>query len=502
MAGCRFWNEKCQRTGTVQDAGAAIEPASNFARFWSAPGLWRFSDSFSVTMSLWPATFVELARLCACSYHRFVSDSQFDAIVIGGGPGGSSVATFLARAGKRVLVLEKEVFPRFHIGESLLPCNQTILRDMGLMPALQAAGFPKKYGAQFHLGNGSIGTRFVFRQGKFNREPETIQVERATFDHILLKHARSSGADVREGWSVQRFATDSDGVNVEARGPDGAVRTFRGAFLVDASGRGNVTGNQEGTRVMHPQWKKVALFGHFTGVELDPGEAGGDTVIVRLPNKWFWIIPISAEKTSVGLVIDKDEFMAEGGEPEEIFQRWADASPPVQKRMKNATLVGDWQTTSDFSYYNRRLVGERLLRVGDAAGFMDPIFSAGVFLAMWSGRLAAEAIEQSLARGETGGRRFARYERRVRRGLMFYWRVVKHYYTTPFMELFLHPREHMNLFSAVIGLLAGYFEGSWSLRWRIEYFFMLVKIQGRWPIVPRVSFAPAKAIAPKASHAR
>ena len=419
-----------------------------------------------------------------------MQSTDYDALIIGCGPGGSSAATFLAREGKRVLVLEKEVFPRFHIGESLLPANHTIFREMGVLPKLYDAGFLRKLGARFELSNASVGTRFVFREGRFNPEPEAIHVERSLFDHVLLKHARSTGADVREGWTVQRFTADADGVNVEARSPDNQVHNFRASFLIDASGRGNVTGNLEGLRIIHPKHKKLAVFGQFANLNLPPVQDRTDTIIVRLPDKWFWIIPLSAEKTSVGLVIDKDEFAQSSGTPEEIFRRWVDASSAVKERMTGARLLNTMQTTSDFSYYNRRLTGNRLLRVGDAAGFMDPIFSAGVFLAMWSGKLSAETVLDAIKRGEPGGRGFARYEKRVGRGLRFYWRVVENYYTTPFMELFLQPRNHLDLPSAVIAVLSGEVEGSWAMRWRVEYFFWLVKLQSRWPLVPRVSFAP------------
>jgi len=419
-----------------------------------------------------------------------MAPEQFDVIVIGGGPGGSSSSTFLAKAGRKVLVLEKEIFPRFHIGESLLPYNRGIFEELGLTETLNQQGFPRKFGAQFYIANGSKSVKFVFGHGVFTRETETIQVERAHFDHILLKNARAKGADVREGWTVTRFEEKADGVEVQATAPDGQTHHFRAAFLIDASGRGNMTGNQEGIRVVHPHLKKLAVFGHFKNVRRDSGKESGDTIIVRLENKWFWIIPVSAEKTSVGCVMDQAEFAARKESPQQIFESIWKSSPVLRDRMERAELVSAFQTTSDFSYYNKRYVGKRLLRVGDAAGFMDPIFSAGVFLAMYSGRLASRTINDLLS---SGGRRstarLSAYENRLRRSMHFYWEMVHKFYTTPFLEVFFEPRERFLMASAVNAALAGELEGGWNLRWRMHLFFLVVKAQERWRFLPRISFA-------------
>lgn len=418
-----------------------------------------------------------------------MSDAIYDAVIIGGGPGGSSTASFLARAGCRVLVLEKERFPRFHIGESLLPYNRKLFEEMGVLPLLEKEGFPLKTGAQFHVGNGSKCLKLIFRNGRYTRESTAFQVERSRFDDLLLRHARDSGAEVLEGVAVSRFDNRApDRVAVEARDEDGRVRRFEGRFLVDASGRGNVTGNQQGLRVVHPHLKKLAVFGHFAGVRLDPGRAAGDTIIVRLENKWFWIIPLSTQKVSVGCVMDQAEFTALKQPPDRVFNDIVRSSPVMRERMQEARLVNAIQTTGDFSYRNRRFVCRRLVRVGDAAGFMDPIFSAGVYLACYSGKVAAAAVAESVKRGDDGAARLRAYERRVQRAMQLYWEMVEGFYTRPWIEVFFEPRDKFNLPSAVTALLAGELEGGWRIRWRMRLFFWIVKIHSRWPILPRIGF--------------
>jgi FADH2-dependent halogenase len=357
---------------------------------------------------------------------------------------------------------------------------------MGVLPELEAAGFPKKYGAQFHLGNGRKIMRFIFAEGRMTRETQAFQVERAKFDQILLKHAARSGAETREEWTVSRFQVEKDSAWVEASG-GGVTERFTAPFIIDASGRANLTGNQEGLRVVHPRLKKLAVFSHFSGVWRQSGPRYDDIVVVRLHNKWFWLIPLAADRVSVGCVMDQAEFQEKKASPAEVFESIWRSSPEMVKRMGQSQPLAPIQTTADFSYYNRRLAGPRLVRVGDAAGFMDPIFSAGVYLAMYSGRLAARNILESLAAGDNGAVRFKKYEKRIWSSMRFYWRMVELFYTTPFVEVLMQPREKFLIQSAVNAALAGEVENPWHLRWRLGLFFGIVRLQ-RWiPILPRLN---------------
>jgi len=418
-----------------------------------------------------------------------VRDKRYDAVVIGGGPGGSSAGTYLALAGKKVLIVEKEVFPRFHIGESLLPNNQSLLRELGVMEALEKSGFPRKYGAQFHLGNSSKSVKVLFRQGKFNREHQAFQVERALFDEILLRNAESKGAVVMEGTTVTKAENDRLGVRVAVNDRQGNVGSYEADYLIDASGRGNFTGLRDGLRRNHPHLKKLAVFAHYSGVRLDEGDRAGDTVVVRAEREWFWLIPIGPTKTSVGGVLDGQVYREMGLKPAEALQKLIAECPEMRERMKDATPLIPAQMTSDYSYQNRQLTGNRLLRVGDATGFIDPIFSSGVYLAMSSGKRAANAILDVMNGRRSERQAFASYEKRVLRAISFYNKMVDHFYTQPFMEVLLEPRKEIfSLVDAVNGALAGNLDDKWCIRWRMHLFYRLVRLQGKKPVLPRISF--------------
>jgi len=406
----------------------------------------------------------------------------WDVIIIGGGPAGATAAATLRQAGRSVLVLEKSKFPRFHIGESLLPYNRAIFDELGVWPKIQAAGFMVKRGAQFWMGNGLMHTRLDFSRGSFTEFPEAIQVERAKFDDILLRHAESLGAEVLEEAMVTEHRIEKDRVAVKFRAKDGAEQEVQAAFLMDASGLGNFTANRENLRDYYPGHKKIAIFGHYSGVQMPTGQEQGDILIIRRENSWFWMIPLANDKTSVGLVLDQADFKALKQEPQQVFDDAVLSTRAVQERMINAQVITQGHVLSDFSYTNRKLVSKRLVRVGDASGFIDPIFSSGVMLAMSSGQQGAQVVAAAVAAGKSLTFAMKRYEWTTRRHVGRFWMFIEKFYTKHFAQLFFQPSNKCRMLCAINCALAGRTQMTFGTWWRLRLFFALVWIQKRYPL--------------------
>ncbi len=411
-----------------------------------------------------------------------MSQKNWDVIVIGGGPAGATAAATLRQAGRTVLVLEKAKFPRFHIGESLLPYNRAIFDELGVWPKIQAAGFMVKRGAQFWMGDGSMRTRLDFSKGSFTEFPESIQVERAKFDDILLRHAEELGAEVQEEAIVTEHRVEKERVTVKYRAKDGSDHEVQAAFLMDASGLGNFTANKEGLRDYYPGHKKIAIFGHYSGVQMSEGAEKGDILIIRRENSWFWMIPLEDNKTSVGLVLDQADFKALKQEPQQVFDEAVLNTRAVQERMINAQVITQGHVLTDFSYTNRKLVSDRLVRVGDAAGFIDPIFSSGVMLAMSSAQAGAQAVQAALSAGKAMTFGMKRYEWSTRRHVSRFWMFIEKFYTKHFAQLFFQPNNKFRLLCAINCALAGRTQMTFGTWWRLRLFFTLVWIQKRFPL--------------------
>ncbi len=413
-------------------------------------------------------------------------DPITDVLIIGGGPAGSTAATMLAKAGRQVLVLEKEKFPRFHVGESLLPYNRQIFDELGVWPKLESAGFMKKRGAQFLMGNGSHGIRLDFSKGSFNKYCEAIHVERSKFDEILMAHARESGAEVHEGCQVLEYRVGTDDVAIRYRDADGAEQEVRSRFIIDASGLSNLTANRDSLREYYPGHKKVAIFGHFAGLDMPQGDEKGDILIVRRENSWFWLIPLEDNKTSAGLVLDRADFQKLGKDVEKIFRDAVLDTPAVRDRFARAEPLSPLHAVMDFSYRNGRLVEPRLVRVGDASGFLDPVFSSGVMLAMASARQGARAVDEALSKGAALTAGMRAYEKTNRRCIALYWEFIENFYTLPFAQVFFQPTSRLRMVSAISSVLAGSTDLSFAVWWRLRAFFLIAWLNRHLPVVKRI----------------
>jgi len=417
---------------------------------------------------------------------------MYDVAIIGGGPAGSTTAALLARAGRRVIVFEREKFPRFHIGESLLPFSMKAFTRLDLHEKFLRAGFLKKFGGEIIGACSENGTKFYFKDGYRSQTDHSYQVTRGDFDKVLLDHAVECGAEVHEETSVDRVEFLNEGVDLDVRS-DGSPRSIRAHYVIDASGRTSVLGRQFQIKKTYDHLQKLSIFAHYDGVWRAEGIDGTLTVLIRAIDRWFWLIPLTAERTSVGVVLDSEIFRKSKLSPEDFLEQALAEQPVIAKRMINARRVSQVYVEADFSYRSARLHGDRWLLAGDAAGFIDPIFSSGVFLAVFSGELAADALNEVLDHPRKAKRLFPQYERAVNRGMDVYLRFVNAWYTKEFIEVFLAPRNVLGLVPAVNAVLGGNVGSSFPIRWRMWVFYFLVWLQRHHPIAPKLALVPKKA---------
>jgi flavin-dependent dehydrogenase len=424
------------------------------------------------------------------------SPSIYDVLVVGAGPAGASAAIRTRQAGLRTLLVEKLEFPRFRIGESLLPQGNHLLREIGVWPKLERAGFVDKFGARFLLGTdpSAPAKAVLFANGLVPGLEKSFQVDRARFDAILLDHAREVGAEVRTATTVRAISDPLDGLHtatLESAGGD--TTTVAARYVIDAGGRDQFFPSALKNDLDPPTLsRRIALYNHFRGVPRAAGPSGGDTVIVRLAEGWFWLIPLDEERTSVGLVTTIDAFKAAGLSPAEYFDRVVAAAPVLRELLAGAGPTMPFHVTADYSYYRRDLAAGRLILTGDAGGFLDPIFSSGVYVATYSAKLAAALIVRAHRQNRPFHRAEAlRYTRHLKKHTSVFHRLITAFYDENSFAVFMCQRPPFDLACGLTSIVAGHARLTWPLWWRFHLFLLVCRLQRHKPLVPPLPLAAA-----------
>lgn len=383
-------------------------------------------------------------------------NDRSDALVIGGGPAGTTIATLLKEKGWRVTLFEQDHHPRFHIGESLLPLNLPILAQLGVLDAVRQIGIVK-YAAEFTPGHSADRCQpFYFSNAVDRSHPYAFQVRRSEFDEILFRNCVASGVDAREGIRV-RDVTFRPGQThlVETVDDQGNRQTWETRFVVDASGRDTLLARKLGLKRKNGQHQSAAIFAHFDNVVRRPGRDEGNISIYWFDHGWIWMIPLRDGVMSVGAVCWPEYLKTRTTSPEEFLWQTVKLCPPVWDRMRDATLVDKARATGNYSYRSTRMYGDGYLLVGDAFAFIDPVFSSGVMLAMTGGTIGAEAVNAYLRDPASSHRLFQQYQRRMMRGIrILSWFIYR--FTSPALQqLFMAPRDMFRIEQAIISVLAG-----------------------------------------------
>jgi flavin-dependent dehydrogenase len=405
----------------------------------------------------------------------------FDVVILGGGPGGATAAGLLARAGRRVLVLERDAFPRFHVGESLLPRSVEVLEELGVMPKIEAE-FLRKYGARFIESATGRESRFAFADALRMHSDHAFQVPRDRFDQVLLEHAAELGAEVRHGWEAVRVVFDGTrAIGVLARDPEGRERRIAARVTLDSTGRDALRAHATRSQEKLPMLERtLAVFAQFRGVPRASGVEEGDIRIVVAPSCWFWLIPFKDGRTSVGAVLGADEIVAGAGRdaPAATFRALSDASPPMRRLLADATPLFDVRAAADFSYRVGEIIGDGWLALGDASGFVDPLFSTGVHLALRGASVAAPLVDRALADDDVSRARFVPYEKSQRRAVEIFIGAVQAFYDRRLIPVLFAPTPRPLMRAMITSILAGDTYHAEEPRWVREFARMYPARQG------------------------
>lgn len=380
-----------------------------------------------------------------------------DVLVMGGGPAGSATAARLAEKGRRVVMLEKDRHPRFHIGESLLPLSMPLLEKLGVMEEIREHVGVLKPGVDFYSDwHPNFHQAYYFDEAWDKDFPSAYEVRRSDFDRILFNNAARKGADVHEGMRVKsiEFRTEKNSL-VHARDEEGNDCVWETRFVVDASGRDTFLSGRLGLKRKNKKHASSAIYGHYRGVPRQPGEDEGNICVYWFEHGWFWLIPLRGGIMSVGAVCFPEYLKTRDCPPEEFLLKTLALSPSLAERMRGAELDGKVRATGNFTYLSTRASGDGYLLVGDAFAFLDPVFSSGVHLALTGAFMAADVVDKILYRPEWASRLTRLYERNLRRGMRRFSWFIYRFNTPAFHHLFMSPSNRFRMIEAITTMLAG-----------------------------------------------
>lgn len=379
-----------------------------------------------------------------------------DVVVIGGGPAGTTCSTLLAQQGYRVRLFERDHLPRFHIGESLIPETYWVLQRLNMLPKMRKSHFVEKCSVQFINQHGKLSEPFYFTDHNPHECSQTWQVRRSEFDLMMLDNAREHGVEVHEGARIREVIFEGDrATGVRVQYEDGRTEEVKAKVVVDASGQSAMIGSKFKLMEGDPQLRKGAVWTYWKGAYRDEGKNAGATLVIQTKGKkgWFWYIPLHDDIISVGIVREFDELFAGNRDHETIYTEELNDCPAVLDRVKNATRCDIYRATKDYSYRARQCAGDGWVLVGDAHGFLDPLYSSGVLLALKSGQMAADAIDEGLKAGDTSAAQLGKWGPEFNEGMDRMRHLVVAYYEGFSFGGFLrkHPQFKGDLTDMLIG---------------------------------------------------